>query len=169
MDLVVLVDENDIEIGVMEKLRAHQEAQLHRAISVVIFNTDGEMLLQQRAAHKYHSPLLWTNACCTHPAPLEAVSDAAVRRLKEEMGLSCSLSYAFNFIYKAELGKGLTEYEFDHVFYGFSNDVPVINEDEVCSYKYVSMANLKTELTNHPDHFTAWFKLIFDKINTMQE
>lgn len=169
MDLVVLVDENDIEIGVMEKLLAHQEAQLHRAISVVIFNIDGEILLQQRAAQKYHSPLLWTNACCTHPAPSEPVAEAAARRLREEMGLNCSLSYAFNFIYKAELGNGLTEYEFDHVFYGFSNDVPVINEDEVCSYKYVSMANLKNELTNHPEHFTAWFKLIFDKINTIQE
>lgn len=165
----MLVDENDCEIGVMEKLRAHQEAQLHRAISVVIFNTDGEMLLQQRAGHKYHSPLLWTNACCTHPSPDEPVAEAALRRLQEEMGLSCSLTYAFNFIYKAELGKGLTEYEFDHVFYGFSNDVPAINEDEVSSYKYVSMANLKNELTNHPDHFTVWFKLIFDKINTMQE
>ncbi|MFA6149954.1 MAG: isopentenyl-diphosphate Delta-isomerase [Chitinophagaceae bacterium] len=169
MDLVVLVDENDSEIGVMEKLRAHQEAQLHRAISVVIFNTAGEMLLQQRAAHKYHSPLLWTNACCTHPAPGEPVEEAAIRRLQEEMGLSCSLTYAFNFIYKAELGNGLTEYEFDHVFYGFSNDAPAINEDEVCAYKYISMHDLKTDLNKHPDHYTAWFKLIFDKIKAIQE
>lgn len=165
----MLVDENDTEIGVMEKLRAHQEAKLHRAISVVVFNTDGEMLLQRRAGHKYHSPLLWTNACCTHPAPDEPVSDAGVRRLKEEMGLSCSLTYAFNFIYKAELGNGLTEYEFDHVFYGFTNDVPSINEDEVCAFKYISMSDLKNDLNEYPDHYTVWFKLIFDKIKAIQE
>src|SRR5215468_430433 len=116
MEQVILVNELDEEIGTMEKLSAHEQGVLHRAISVFIFNEKGEMLLQQRASRKYHSGGLWTNACCSHPHPGEATHAAALRRLKEEMGFETSLKKAFDFVYKTSFDNGLTEHEFDHVF-----------------------------------------------------
>ena len=130
-DFVVLVDENDNELGVMKKMLAHEKGVLHRAFSVFIFNSKGELLLQQRANHKYHSAGLWTNTCCSHPRPNETIKDAAHRRLFEEMGMVCDLKIIDNFIYKANFDNGLIEHEFDYIIKGFSDAVPAINKDEV--------------------------------------
>ena len=157
---VILVDENDVAFGTMEKLEAHRKALLHRAVSVFIFNTSGSWLLQQRARNKYHSNGLWTNTCCTHPYPGESNLEAAQRRLKEEMGMQCSLREIFHFTYKDALDNGFTEYELDHVFIGISDEAPKINPDEVMDYRYISLAGLKKELSQHPENFTVWFRKI---------
>jgi isopentenyl-diphosphate delta-isomerase len=167
-EYVLLVDEQDNEIGVMEKMQAHEEALLHRAISVFIFNDKDQLLLQKRAAEKYHSPLLWTNTCCSHPRPGELLADAAHRRLYEEMNMACELSYEFSFIYKAVLDQGLTEHEFDHVFFGSSNVAPVPNPAEVADWKYLSIADIETEIAAGPDQYTSWFKLMLDKIKSVR-
>lgn len=168
MEFVQLVDENDNELGVMEKIEAHLQARLHRAVSVFIFNSQNEMLLQRRAKAKYHSGLLWTNACCSHPRPQEAVADAANRRLMEEMGLVCHLKQQFTFVYKASLDNQLTEHEYDYVFFGETDDEPILNEDEVLEWKYMSLDTLKIEIENAPEAFTEWFKLIFDKVKELR-
>jgi isopentenyl-diphosphate Delta-isomerase len=142
---VILVNENDEPIGIMDKLEAHRQAMLHRAFSVFIFNERGEMLLQQRAHHKYHSGGLWTNACCSHPSPGEATEDAANRRLREEMGFSTSLTKIFDFTYRAEFDNGLVEHEYDHVFLGL--------------YCYKSLDELRQDMENEPDAYTAWFQI----------
>ena len=146
MEEVVLVDKHDREIGLMEKIEAHEKALLHRAFSVFIFNENGEMLLQQRAFTKYHSGGLWTNACCSHPRQNEEVMKAAQRRLLEEMGFTTELKKAFSFTYKAAFDNGLTEHEFDHVFIGTYNGVINFNKDEVHQYKYVSIAQIENML-----------------------
>lgn len=161
---VILVDENDIPTGTMEKIEVHEKALLHRAFSVFIFNSKGEMLLQQRAAEKYHSPLLWTNTCCSHPAPGQDVMAAAVKRLKEEMGFTTQLKKAFEFIYKAPFDNGLTEYEYDHVFTGVYDDAITPDEDEVCAYHYKSAESISTDLQLHPEKYSAWFKIAFPKL-----
>lgn len=161
-EYVVLVDEQDNETGVMEKLQAHREELLHRAFSVFIFNSKNELLLQQRAAGKYHSAGLWTNACCSHPRPGENTKDAAIRRLKEEMGISCELKEAFSFIYKAELEHGLTEYEFDHVFTGVTDALPAPDTSEVADWKYVKPEELEAELKKYPEQYTAWFRICME-------
>ncbi len=148
----------------MEKLEAHQLGVLHRAFSVFIFDEEGRMLLQQRALHKYHSGGLWTNACCSHPRPGEKVESAAKRRLKEEMGLETELKPIFNFTYKAKFENGLTEHEFDHVFYGKFQGVINPNTDEVMNYRYESMAIIQRELQQEPARFTEWFRIAFSKI-----
>jgi isopentenyl-diphosphate Delta-isomerase len=162
-ELVVLVDENDNEVGVAEKLEAHQKALLHRAFSVFIFNSNGELLLQQRAKSKYHSAGLWTNTCCSHPRPNELVLDAAKRRLDEEMGLVLELEKKFDFIYKTPFDNDLTEYEFDHVFVGYTDEAPVINRDEVEDYKWKSLEEIKADLLLFPNSFTSWFKIAIMK------
>lgn len=162
MENVVLVDEHDNEVGVMEKQEAHVQGALHRAISVFIFNSKNELLLQQRAGDKYHSALLWTNTCCSHPRQGEAVADAAVRRLQEEMGITCPLEKAFSFVYKADFDNGLTEHEYDHVFIGVSDSVPVPDSNEVASWKYISSAELKTSMADNPNEFTEWFRICID-------
>lgn len=164
IEKVILVDEQDRQIGTMEKLQAHLEAKLHRAFSVFIFNGCGQLMLQQRAFSKYHSPGLWTNTCCSHPRPGETVSMAAHRRLQEEMGFECSFDYAFNFIYKASFDNNLTEHELDHVFIGTSNQLPYINPDEVASYKFMSMDEIKKDIQLNPDKYTVWFKIAFDQV-----
>jgi isopentenyl-diphosphate delta-isomerase len=158
---VVLVDASDCELGVMEKMEAHVKGVLHRAFSVFIYNSQGQMLLQQRADNKYHSAGLWTNACCSHPFPGEELLDAANRRLSEEMGMTADLLPSFSFIYKAELGNGLTEHEFDHVFVGTTDLLPVINPSEVKSYRWVSEEQIQKEINSAPEHFTAWFLIAF--------
>jgi len=166
---VLLVDENDNEIGTMEKMQAHKEAVLHRAVSIFIFNDQNELLLQQRAGKKYHSPLQWTNTCCTHPRQDEKPEDAASRRLEEEMNMKCELIYQYSFIYKAALGKGLTEHELDHVFFGRSNMQPVPNPLEVAGWKYLSLENIELEINERPENYTAWFKLMLGKIKQIRD
>ena|SRR6218665_2053371 len=168
-DLVILVDKNDREIGVKDKLGAHLDGDLHRAISVFLFDSNGRMLLQRRAAGKYHSGGLWTNACCSHPRQNETAHMAAVRRLEEEMGINCpDLQPVFSFIYKADVGNGLTEHELDHVFIGSSNAVPAPDPQEVMDYKYALLREIEKELQEHPEHYTAWFRLIFDRIKQLR-
>ncbi|HEV2353344.1 MAG TPA: isopentenyl-diphosphate Delta-isomerase [Puia sp.] len=158
---VILVDEADQPLGRMEKLEAHRRALLHRAFSVFIFNARGEMLLQQRAPGKYHSAGLWTNACCSHPRPGEETRDAAVRRLKEELGFTTELVEVFDFVYRSEFGNGLTEHEFDHVFVGSYDRDPDPDRREVSDYRYQSMPGIEAALRVRPDEFTSWFRLAF--------
>ena len=161
-DKVILVDENDNEIGVEEKLKAHQEAKLHRAVSVFIFNANNEMLIQQRAKTKYHSPGLWSNTACTHPQPGESNLNAAEKRLTEEMGFTTSLTKHSTLLYKAEFDNGLTEHEFDHIFTGEYEGIIQPNPKEVCDFTYISIPELKKDIQNNPQNYTAWFKILFE-------
>ena len=162
---VILVDEQDNELGVMEKLEAHRIPTLHRAISVFIVNSKGEWLLQQRALDKYHSNGLWTNTCCSHPRPGESNLEAARRRLLEEMGMEAELSELFHFVYREVLDNDLTEYELDHVFVGISDQVPRINADEVHNYKYVTYEDLQEDIKKNPWSYTVWFLKIVNRVN----
>lgn len=164
MEYVILVNERDEETGTMEKMQAHVEAKLHRAFSVFVFNSANELLLQRRANDKYHSPGLWTNTCCSHPRPGEKIIEAAKRRLQEEMGFECELEYSFNFIYKAGLENGLTEHELDHVFIGSFDGIPEPNTEEVSEWKYESMENIAANMKLHSEEYTAWFKIVFDRV-----
>jgi isopentenyl-diphosphate Delta-isomerase len=166
MTAVILVDEQDNETGLMEKMEAHEKAVLHRAFSVFIFNPAGEMLLQQRAISKYHSGGLWTNACCSHPLPGEATDAAAQRRLYEELGFNTPLQKAFDFIYKAAFDNGLTEYEFDHVFTGMYDGAIAPSTAEVQDYCYKTMDDIKLSIASHPHKYTAWFKIVFPKLES---
>jgi isopentenyl-diphosphate delta-isomerase len=161
---VILVNEQDEAIGTMEKMEAHRKAQLHRAFSVFIFNQKGEMLLQQRAADKYHSPNLWTNACCSHPMPGEPTEDAAHRRMKEEMGFDADFKHAFSFIYKTDFDNGLTEHELDHVFVGQYEGLIVPDEREVKDYCFMTVDAIKESMSMHNHKYTSWFKIAFPKL-----
>ena len=169
MEEVILVDEQDNPIGLMEKQAAHETPHLHRAFSIFIFNTKGELLLQRRALSKYHSPDLWTNTCCSHPRNGETLAEATSRRLREEMGMTCEMHEVYTFIYKAPVGQGLTEHEFDHVWIGQSDEEPNINRDEVESWKYMSLNDLKEDLLLHPENYTEWFKITFEEMNNHAE
>lgn len=158
---MILVDRQDNPLGLMPKMEAHEKAVLHRAFSVFIFNDKGELLLQQRAADKYHSPLLWTNTCCSHQRNGETNIEAGKRRLFEEMGFTTSLKEVFWFVYKAPFDNGLTEHELDHVLVGKFNDKPIINKEEVESYKWMSLEAVKTDIEEQPEIYTEWFKIIF--------
>jgi isopentenyl-diphosphate delta-isomerase len=162
---VILVDINDLQTGTASKLEAHEKALLHRAVSVFIVNSKGEWLLQRRALDKYHSNGLWTNTCCTHPFPGEAARDAATRRLREEMGMQCELTYLFSFIYQGKLDNDLTEHELDHVFLGVSDDEPVINRREVDDWKHVSWDELRKDVKDNPSEYTYWFRKIFEDVD----
>ncbi|MEN9968988.1 MAG: hypothetical protein RIR94_1175 [Bacteroidota bacterium] len=162
-EYVVLVDEQDQEIGQMEKMEAHRLGLLHRAFSILLFNSKGELLLQQRAAHKYHSPLLWTNTCCSHQRPGETTLMAAERRLREEMGLSAPLQSAFNFLYKANLDQGLSEHELDHVVFGYTNQDPIINPEEVQAFQWITIDQLSQQLKNNPQTLTVWFQILLEQ------
>ena len=164
MEQVILVDEHDQPLGLMEKQAAHIGPHLHRAFSVFIFNSKGELVMQQRAMSKYHSPGLWTNTCCSHPRDGETTLQAASRRLMEEMGINCEMHEVYTFIYKAPVGQGLTEHELDHVFIGQSDNVPQINREEVESWKYMGIDALKTDLRLHPECYTEWFKITFEEM-----
>lgn len=160
MEQVILVDEHDRETGVMEKMEAHRKGILHRAISVVVFNSNGEILLQQRAYNKYHSAGLWTNTCCSHPRPGESTADAARRRLREEMGLDLQPEFAYSFRYKAALENNLTEHELDHVFTAIHDELPQVNPNEVVNWKYMSLTDLHLAVLQNPHEFTSWFRLM---------
>ena len=160
---VILVNEKDEPIGLMPKMEAHEKAVLHRAFSVFVLNSKNEIMLQQRAHHKYHSPLLWTNTCCSHQREGETNIQAGSRRLFEEMGFKTDLKELFHFIYKAPFDNGLTEHELDHVMIGYYNDAPNINPEEVEDWKWMHIEAVKTDIQNHPDLYTIWFKIIFDQ------
>ncbi len=163
-EYVVLVNENDQETGLMEKMQAHIDGVLHRAFSIFVFDSNDRLLLQQRALSKYHTPGLWTNTCCSHPRQGESLQQATDRRLMEEMGMDCNMEKAFDFVYKADVGQGLTEHEFDHVFVGYSDELPEINKDEVESYRYATLDEIRNEMDNKPEDFTVWFRIAFDRV-----
>jgi len=166
MDLpnVILVDVKNMQTGIMEKMEAHVKGMLHRAFSVFIFNSKGEMLLQQRAMNKYHSAGLWTNACCSHPLPGEETPAAALRRLKEELGFETPIEKVFDFIYKADFENGLTEHEYDHVFAGEYDGIININPEEAMDICFKDPDEIRQNLLTHPAKYTAWFHLAFPKI-----
>lgn len=161
---IVLVNDRDEEIGNMGKMEVHRLGLLHRAFSVFVFNTRGEMLLQQRALKKYHSPGLWTNTCCSHPYPGENVERAALRRLSEEMGFSTALQPLFSFIYRAEFTNGLIEHEYDHVFVGSYEGPVVPDPEEVNDYCFKTLSEIEHSLLTHPDKYTPWFHIAFPRI-----
>ncbi len=164
MEEVILVDADDHSIGLMEKLQAHQEGRLHRAVSVCLFNADGQWLLQRRAMKKYHSPGLWSNSCCSHPRPDETVEAAAQRRVFEELGVACRLSFLSSFIYKADVGGGLIEHEFDHLFIGRIEGPCSPNADEVEAVEWWPTAKIEQALHEQPWLFTKWFPIVFEQM-----
>lgn len=163
-EYVILVDKNDNSIGTMEKMEAHIKAELHRAFSVFIFNSKGELLLQRRAAHKYHSPSLWTNTVCSHPRQGETAEGAAHRRIVEEMGMDCDFKEVFCFLYKANVGQGLVEHEYDHVFIGTSDNIPEPNAEEVGEWKYMKIVDLLSDIDANPEDYTVWFKIALGEV-----
>lgn len=160
---VILVNQNDEQIGLMPKLEAHEKAVLHRAFSVFVLNSKNEIMLQQRAHQKYHSPLLWTNTCCSHQREGETNIQAGSRRLFEEMGFRTELKELFHFIYKAPFDNGLTEHELDHVMIGYYDDAPEINLEEVEDWKWMKIEAVKDDMELNPELYTVWFKIIFDE------
>ena len=169
MEQVVLVDRDDRRIGLMEKMEAHRKAALHRAFSVFVFNERGETMLQRRALGKYHSPGLWTNTCCSHPRDGESAVDAATRRLTEEMGFTAPLSPAFTFLYKADVGQGLTEHEFDHVLFGEYTGEPRLNPEEVMEWKWMALDDIARSMETEPESYTVWFRIAFPKVREYLE
>lgn len=162
---VILVDKNDRQIGTAGKMEAHHKGLLHRAVSVFIVNSRGEWILQKRAHDKYHSNGLWTNTCCTHPNPGETVEDSAQRRLMEEMGIKCDLTKLFTFIYREKLDRELTEHELDHVFLGITDNLPVINTQEVEEWEAVSYNDLHDDIRKNPSDYTFWFREIYERVH----
>ena len=160
---VILVDKDDNQLGLMEKIEAHEKALLHRAFSVFILNKKNQLLLQQRASHKYHSPGLWTNTCCSHPRDCEDILAAGERRLFEEMGIKSNLFHLLTFIYKAKFDNGLTEHELDHVLIGKFDGDPIINKNEVSNWKWVDLEEIRQDISENPTDYTVWFKIIFEK------
>lgn len=162
-EMIILVDEQDNQVGTMEKIEAHEKALLHRAFSVFIFNDKGEVMLHRRAAHKYHCAGLWTNTCCSHPREGEATIDGAQRRLQEEMGFTVPLKKIGDFVYHVDFDNGLSEHEFDHVFVGHYNDDPILNEDETDAWEWRRLDEIQEEITLKPNKYTPWFKIIFQQ------
>jgi isopentenyl-diphosphate delta-isomerase len=160
---VILVDEKDNQLGTMEKIEAHEKARLHRAFSVFIYNSKNELMLQQRALTKYHTPGLWTNTCCSHQKLEESNIEAGKRRLQEEMGFSTELKETISFIYKAPFENGLTEHEFDYILVGEYQDDPQPNPDEVHDWKWMSLDDIENDINKNPNLYTEWFKIIFEK------
>ncbi|MDF2381411.1 isopentenyl-diphosphate Delta-isomerase [Nostoc ellipsosporum NOK] len=161
---VILVDEQDVELGTMEKMEAHRQAVLHRAFSIFIFNKKNELLLHQRALSKYHSGGLWTNTCCSHPFPGEKTEEAASRRLQEEMGFQTPLQHAFSFVYKAPFDNGLTEHEYDHVFIGTYEGTVSPDPAEVADYCYKPVDEIVQSMQTHPQRYTEWFKIALPRL-----
>jgi isopentenyl-diphosphate delta-isomerase len=164
MEQVILVDTDDREIGSMEKMQAHRLGKLHRAFSILVFNSKGELMLQKRAKTKYHSGGLWTNTCCSHPKPGEPIQQTMRRKLRQEMGIEVDLRFRFKFIYKVDLENNLIEHEIDHVFVGTYDGPPVLNKHEAEDWRFDSMSKIRGEINREPDNFTAWFKKIVDML-----
>ena len=163
-ECLILVDENDQQWGKMEKLKVHQLGLLHRAFSIFIFNSEGQVLLQQRAADKYHSPNLWSNTCCSHPHFGESMAQATKRRLQEEMGMNCPITFAFKFIYKVDFSNGLIEHECDHVYLGYSDAPPQANPLEVQDHKYIGLDELQEDLSKHAENYSEWLNICFEQL-----
>lgn len=162
---VILVDENDVQIGTEKKLRAHQNGgKLHRAFSIFIFNSKGETLLQQRAHTKYHAPLMWANACCSHPFPGESIMKASRRRLQEELGFDCPLEEKFSFTYREPVGNSLTEYEFDHVMFGMYEGEIRPNPEEVETVKWISLEDLSEDIIENSSDYAPWLRVCLDRV-----
>ncbi len=161
---VILVDEYDRRVGTASKMEAHRRGALHRAFSVFVFNSAGQLLLQQRASGKYHSGGLWTNTCCSHPRPGESTVQAARRRLKEEMGIECALEEVFCFVYQAALDSGLVEHEYDHVFVGVCDGDPSPDAQEVGDWQWMDVSELQRDLDEHPERYTFWFKAAIHRV-----
>lgn len=156
---VVLVTEDNVEVGVMDKLEAHRTGVLHRAFSIFIVNDQKELLLQQRALNKYHGGGLWTNSCCSHPRSGESLIAAGQERLEFEMGIvDFPLAYAFHFLYKGVVENGLIEHELDHVLLGSGNPAVLPNPEEVMDYKWIPLAQLEIEVEKQPERYTIWFR-----------
>lgn len=163
MEQVILVDSNDNELGTMEKMEAHRKGVLHRAFSVLLFNSSGEMLIQKRASSKYHSGGLWSNTCCSHPRPAESMEDAVGRRLEEELGIVSNPTFAFKFEYKIQFSNNLIEHELDHVYIGSFDGEPQINESEISDWKFIDTNDLKNKVQSHPHEYSHWFKIILSR------
>lgn len=163
MEEVILVDERDNALGTMEKMEAHRKGKLHRAFSVLLFNSKGDMLLQKRAKEKYHSGGLWTNACCSHPQPGEKIEAASRRRVKEELGIDLQPVFSYTFIYKTMLDGDIIEHELDHVLTATFDGEPKINKSEVEDWKFASVDWLKEDIRKNPQAYTYWFKLIIGR------
>ena len=165
MEFVVLVDSRDKALGVEEKMKAHQNGgKLHRAVSAFIFNSNKELLVQKRADSKYHAPGKWSNTCCTHPREGESPEEAVHRRLREEMGFDCEMKKVLELVYKANVGEGLTEHEFDHVFVGTYDGEPQPVRGEVSEVKWAAIGELKADMNNNPTHYTPWFLILLPKL-----
>ena len=162
MEKVILVDEQDNVVGAMDKMEAHRKGILHRAFSILIFNSKGEVLLQKRSKEKYHSGGLWTNACCSHPSPEESIEEATRKRLNHEMGIDLQPEFAYKFTYESKLDKNLIEHELDYVFTGIFDGAPVVNKHEVEDWKFVDVKSLRADMDQHPEQYTVWFKLIMN-------
>ena len=161
---VILVDEQDNYLGFEEKIKAHQEGRLHRAFSIFIFNSKNELLLQKRSSNKYHTPGLWTNTCCSHPQPNRELIQEAQLRLRKEMGINCKLNEMFSFIYIAEFENGLIEHEFDHVFFGRYDEIPVPDSNEVSDWKWILLIELNNDIESYPKKYTPWLKICLDRV-----
>ncbi|MDD2554272.1 MAG: isopentenyl-diphosphate Delta-isomerase [Desulfotomaculaceae bacterium] len=164
VEYVILVDENDNMVGTAEKIDAHKNPRLHRAFSIIVANSSGELLIQKRAEIKYHNPGMWANTCCGHPRPGEDLETAAHRRLREEMGFDTGIEEVFSFIYETEFANGLTEKEYDHVFFGRWDGTPVKSPDEVADYKWIAKDVLAEDIRKNPEIYTSWFKTAWEKL-----
>nr|WP_229655778.1 isopentenyl-diphosphate Delta-isomerase [Pantoea sp. 201603H] len=168
IEKLILVDRHDNQVGEGEKLQVHLDGSLHRAFSVFIFNSNGQLLLQQRAEEKYHSAGLWANTCCGHPRPGEDKLAAARRRLQEEMGFDCSLIPVGSFIYHAQVSDNMVEYEYDHLYAGVFDGSPQHNPAEVAQYKWLDLADIRQQIATNPNSFSQWFLRIFQQPAPLQ-
>lgn len=163
-DDIILVDEQDNQIGTGEKLAVHRAGKLHRCFSIFMFNARGKLLLQKRAQGKYHSGGLWTNTACSHPRPGESNTAGAERRLQQEMGIGSNLQEKFTFMYRAEFDNGIIEHELDHVFFGTSEKDPKPDPEEAEGWKWVTLDWLAQDIAAHPEQYTVWLKVCFDQV-----
>ncbi|HRP01866.1 MAG TPA: isopentenyl-diphosphate Delta-isomerase [Candidatus Kapabacteria bacterium] len=165
---IALVDEDDNIIAYEDKLIVHRDGLLHRAFSILVFNDIGEILLQRRALHKYHSAGLWSNTCCSHLPENSEMKEIIHTRLNEEMGFDCELEFQFKFTYKVIFNNGLTEYETDHLYFGYFNSVPNVNPEEAMGWMWISYEKLEEWIKTSPEEFTYWFKEIFKRLSIIK-